>query len=152
MKTIEPIFTTSGPGNGIYPIITVYSVLNLYGTKLIETKYAKILFYEKIMDRKLDTVTVYDLGRIGNEGLIDNLDRSKSIFGLDDDYYLNSDLIRRAIDKSIETVGLEQDLLQVAVMDSSNLLKWQTYDKAMNYINSQPEDQIDAVVKRDILD
>lgn len=123
MKTIEPIFTLLGPGRVLYPIITVYNVISLYGTELIETRYAKVLFYEKIMDRKLDTITVYDLDRIRNEGLTDNLDSSKSILGLDNDYYLNSDLIRRAIDKSIETVGLEQDLLYVAVMDSRNFIK-----------------------------
>lgn len=149
MKTIEPIFMLSG--EDLFPVLTKYSVIRLYKGKLWVIEKVLVQFDRRIIDRKLSDLTIYDLDKIRNSNLNNEMDRVKFVRGLDDDYYPNYDLVGQAVRDTIDNIEAEQKLLFVDWGSTKNLLKWPDNDKIMNYLFSSPEDLIE-VVEKDILE
>lgn len=149
MKTIEPIFMLSY--GDLFPVLTKYSVVRLYKGKLRVIEKVLVQFDRRIIDRKLSDLTIYDLDKIRNSNLNNEMDRVKFVRGLDDDYYPNYDLVGQAVRDTIDNIEAEQKLLFVDWGSTKNLLKWPDNDKIMNYLFSSPEDLIE-VVEKDILE
>lgn len=149
MKTIEPIFMLSC--GDLFPVLTKYSVVRLYKGKLRVIEKILVQFDRRIIDRKLSDLTIYDLDKIRNSNLNNEMDRVKFVRGLDDDYYPNYDLVGQAVRDTIDNIEAEQKLLFVDWGSTKNLLKWPDNDKIMNYLFSSPEDLIE-VVEKDILE
>lgn len=142
MKTIEPIFELIG-GN-LYPILTKFSVIQLRGVELVEIKVAQVLVSGALFNKSLDTITIYNLDRIRNSSYKDEMDRIKVLYELDNNYYPNSELTRRAKKRSVDTIRISQELL---LRNSKKFIKWPDYNKMKNYIDSSPEDLIEVVGK-----
>lgn len=142
MKTIEPIFELIG-GN-LYPILTKFSVIQLRGVELVEIKVAQVLVSGALFNKSLDTITIYNLDRIRNSSYKDEMDRIKVLYELDNNYYPNSELTRRAKKRSVDTIQISQELL---LRNSKKFIKWPDYNKMKNYIDSSPEDLIEVVGK-----
>lgn len=149
MKTIEPIFMLSG--EDLFPVLTKYSVIRLYKGKLWVIEKVLVQFDRRIIDKRLSDLTIYDLDKIRNSNLNNEMDRIKFVRGLDDDYYPNYDLVGQAVRDSIDNIEAEQKLLFVDWGSTKNLLKWPDNDKIMNYLFSPPENLIE-VVEKDILE
>ena len=145
MKTIEPIFMLSG--EDLFPVLTKYSVVRLFKGKLRVIEKVLVQFDRRIIDRKLSDLTTYDLNKIRNSNLNNEMDRIKFVRGLDDDYYPNYDLVGQAVRDTIDNIEAEQKLLFVDWGSTRNLLKWPDNDKIMNYLFSSPEDLIEVVEK-----
>lgn len=75
----------------------------------------------------------------------------KKSFSLDDDYYPNQAIIEDAVRESIDNIVTEQSILVEELGCSKCFLKWQTYEKLLDYATSPPEDLIE-VVRKDILE
>lgn len=149
MKTIEPIFMLSG--EDLFPVLTKYSVIRLYKGKLWVIEKVLVQFDRRIIDKRLSDLTIYDLDKIRNSNLNNEMDRVKFVRGLDDDYYPNYNLVKQAVRDTIDNIEAEQKLLFVDWGSTKNLLKWPDNDKIMNYLFSSPEDLIE-VVEKDILE
>ena len=149
MKTIEPIFMLSC--GDLFPVLTKYSVVRLFKGKLRVIEKVLVQFDRRIIDRKLSDLTIYDLDKVRNSNFNSEMDRVKSVRGLDDDYYPNYNLVRQAVRDTIDNIEAEQKLLFVDLGSTKNLLKWPDNDKIMNYLFSSPEDLIE-VVEKDILE
>ena len=149
MKTIEPIFMLSG--EDLFPVLTKYSVIRLYKGKLWVIEKVLVQFDRRIIDRKLSDLTIYDLDKIRNSNLNNEMDRVKFVRGLSDDYYPNYDLVGQAVRDTIDNIEAEQKLLFVDWGSTKNLLKWPDNDKIMDFLFSSPENLIE-VVEKDILE
>lgn len=149
MKTIGPIFMLSC--GDLFPVLTKYSVVRLFKGKLRVIEKVLVQFDRRIIDIKLSDLTIYDLDKIRNSNLNNEMDRIKFVRGLSDDYYPNYDLVRQAVRDTIDDIEAEQKLLFVDWGSTKNLLKWPDNDKIMNYLFSSPEDLIE-VVEKDILE
>lgn len=149
MKTIEPIFILSC--GDLFPVLTKYSVVRLYKGKPWVIEKVLVQFDRRVIDRKLSDLTTYDLNKIRNSNLNNEMDRIKFVRGLSDDYYPNYNLVRQAVRDTIDNIEAEQKLLFVDWGSTKNLLKWPDNDKIMNYLFSSPEDLIE-VVEKDILE
>lgn len=149
MKTIEPIFMLSG--EDLFPVLTKYSVVRIYKGKLRVIEKVLVQFDRRIIDRKLSDLTIYDLDKIKNSNLNNEMDRVKFVRGLDDDYYPNYDLVGQAVRDTIDNIEAEQKLLFVDWGSTKNLLKWTDNDKIMDFLFSSPENLIE-VVEKDILE
>lgn len=75
----------------------------------------------------------------------------KKSFSLDNDYYPNQAIIEDAVRESIDNIVTEQSILVEELGCSKCFLKWQTYEKLLDYATSPPEDLIE-VVRKDILE
>lgn len=149
MKTIEPIFMLSG--EDLFPVLTKYSVVRLLKGKLRVIEKVLVQFDRRIIDRKLSDLTIYDLNKIKNSNLNNEMDRVKFVRGLDDDYYPNYNLVEQAVRDTIDNIDAEQKLLFVDWGSTKNLLKWPDNDKIMDFLFSSPEYLIE-VVEKDILE
>lgn len=149
MKTIEPIFMLSY--GDLFPVLTKYSVVRLFKGKLRVIEKVLVQFDRRIIDRKLSDLTIYDLDKIRNSNLNNEMDRVKFVRGLDDDYYPNYDLVGQAVRDTIDNIEAEQKLLFVDWGSTRNLLKWPDNDKIMDFLFSSPENLIE-VVEKDILE
>lgn len=143
MKTIEPIFMLSG--EDLFPVLTKYSVIGLYKGKLWVIEKVLVQFDRRIIDKRLSDLTIYDLDKIRNSNLNNEMDRVKFVRGLDDDYYPNYDLVGQAVRDTIDNIEAEQKLLFVDWGSTRNLLKWPDNDKIMNFLFSSPENLIEVV-------
>lgn len=106
MKTIKPIFILSC--GDLFPVLTKYSVVRLYKGKLRVIEKVLVQLDRRIIDRKLGDLTIYDLDRIRNSNLNNEMDRVKFVRGLDDDYYPNYDLVGQAVRDTIDNIEAEQ--------------------------------------------
>lgn len=75
----------------------------------------------------------------------------KKSFSLDNDYYPNQAIIEDAVRESIDNIVTEQSILVEELGCSKCFLKWQTYEKLLDYATSPPKDLIE-VVRKDILE
>lgn len=146
---MEPIFILSC--GDLFPVLTKYSVVRLFKGKLRVIEKVLVQFDRRIIDRKLSDLTTYDLNKIRNSNLNNEMDRIKFVRGLSDDYYPNYNLVEQAVRDTIDNIEAEQKLLFVDWGSTKNLLKWPDNDKIMNYLFSSPEDLIE-VVEKDILE
>lgn len=149
MKTIKPMFMLSY--GYLYPVLTKYSAVRLFIGKLWEVELVKVKSDGKITSMRLDAITVYDLDEIRNSKFNKDLDRTKFVHGLDDDYYPNQAIIEDAVRESIDNIVTEQSILVEELGCPKCFLKWHTYEKLLDYATSPPEDLIE-VVRKDILE
>lgn len=149
MKTIKPIFVLSY--GDLYPVLTKYKVVRLFRGKLWEVELVMVQSDRRITSMRLDAITAYGLDEIRNSKFNKDLDRTKFVHGLDDDYYPSQAIIEDAVRKSIDNIVAEQSILVEELGCSKCFLKWQTYEKLLDYITSLPKDLIE-VVRKDILE
>jgi hypothetical protein len=149
MKTIEPIFMLLY--GDLYPVLTKYNAVRLFRGKLWEIELVMVKSDRRITSMRLDAITVYDLDEIRNSKFNKDLDRTKFVHGLDDDYYPSQAIIEDAVRESIDNIVAEQSILVEELGCSKRFLKWQTYEKLLDYVTSPPKDLIE-VVRKDILE
>lgn len=135
----------------LYPVLTKYKAVRLFRGNLWEVELVMVKSDRRITSMRLDAITVYDLDEIRNSKFNKDLDRTKFVHGLDDDYYPSQDIIEDAVRESIDNIVAEQSILVEELGCSKCFLKWQTYEKLLDYVTSLPKDLIE-VVRKDILE
>lgn len=71
----------------LYPVLTKYKAVRLFRGKLWEVELVKVKSDRRITSMRLDAITVYNLDDIRNPKFNKDLDRTKFVHGLDNDYY-----------------------------------------------------------------
>jgi len=135
----------------LYPVLTKYNAVRLFRGRLWEIELVMVKSDRRITSMRLDAITVYDLDEIRNSKFNKDLDRTKFVHELNDDYYPSQAIIEDAVRESIDNIVAEQSILVEELGCSKCFLKWQTYEKLLDYATSKPEDLIE-VVKKDILE